>query len=65
MLEDDELTRLMEFIEDAEHHSEKLTDWEVSFCEDMRDRILDYGSTTMVSDEQWLKMDEIAKKFIR
>lgn len=60
-LEEEEFSELNEILTDAES-STRLTDWEASFCDDMRERVLQYGDRTRVSDRQWEVLQRIAGK---
>ena len=58
ILSEDELARLREILSDAEH-SARLSDWEMNFCDDLRDRVLDYAERTRVSARQWEVIERI------
>lgn len=57
----DDLERVREILKDAES-STRLSDWEQSFLDDLRDRVLRYGDATLVSDKQGAIIDRIERK---
>ena len=61
ILDDDELARLREILSDAEH-SARLSDWEANFCDDIRERVLEYAERTRISAKQWEVIDRIESK---
>lgn len=61
ILDDHDLARLREILSDAEH-SARLTDWEANFCDDIRDRVLEYAERTRISAKQWEVIERIEGK---
>jgi len=50
-----------EILADAEHTS-LLTDWETTFCDDMRERVKQYGESTYISVRQLESLQRIEDK---
>lgn len=56
------LRELEEVLEAADTHEDRLTKWEIRFCEDMRLSVLEFGVTTSVSEKQWDVIAQISEK---
>lgn len=57
----DDYERVCEILKDAES-STRFSDWEQSFLDDLRDRVLRYGDATRVSDRQMAVIDRIEQR---
>ena len=54
-----ELDELLELIDEAD--AEARTDWEIEFVGDMREKALEWGRNTFISDQQRAKLEQIAE----
>jgi hypothetical protein len=61
----DDYERVREILHDAELNSERLTEWEQEFAEDMRERVRRYGDVTHVSAHQMEIINRIERKIYR
>jgi hypothetical protein len=57
----DDYARVHEIILDA-RGSERLTDWESDFIDDLYERVHRYGDATLVSEKQMAIVDRIERK---
>lgn len=60
-MDEQQFAALKEILGDAER-SARLTTWEEDFCNDMRNRMLQYGQQTNVSVRQWEVLRRIEEK---
>ena len=58
----DQHQELTEFFTDINEHSHKLTNWELGFTNDMKDRFQKYGGNTIISEKQWEIVRRIQNK---
>ena len=57
----DQLDYVQELLQDADA-SEGLSEWEISFCDSLRDRVEQYGARTRISLKQWAVLERIEEK---
>lgn len=57
----EQLDYVQELLQDADA-SEGLSEWEITFCDSLRDRIQQYGARTRISPKQWAVMERIEQK---
>lgn len=57
-----EFERVAEILADAEENGDELTEWEQGFCEDLRERFVQYGKRTRISERQMEIVDRIGNK---
>jgi hypothetical protein len=57
----DELGRVQEILADAETTT-RLSDWEQNFLDTLRERVLKYGDSTLVTPKQWTVIRRIEEK---
>lgn len=58
----EEYKELTEIIVDAHLHYNRLSDWEISFLENIEERVDTYKADTYLSDKQWEVLRRIAEK---
>jgi hypothetical protein len=57
----DKHDHVVELLHDSESTT-RLTDWENTFMDDLRDRVVRYGADTIVSEKQWAVLKRIEAK---
>ena len=57
----DDIDRVGAIFADAEETT-RLSQWEEEFIDSLRERVLQYGRRTMISDKQWEILERIEDK---
>lgn len=58
----DEHDHVLSILDEAIENQDMLTDWEVIFVDDMRERVIQYGKRTRVSERQMEIIERIHAK---